>query len=52
MPGNIHSGIFSWKVYFGVFTNLNFHELPQFYRPLPILVDRSSTEPCVYNLFT
>ena len=49
MPGNICGGIFSRKAYFGVFANLNFRELPQFYRPLPILVDRS---PTVYNLFT
>ena len=38
MPGNIRSEIFSRKAYLGVFVNLNFHELPQFYRPLPILV--------------
>ena len=47
MPGNIRNGIFSRKAYFGVFTNLNFHELLQFYRPLPILVDRSPAEPRV-----
>ena len=40
MPGNICGGICSQQVYFG-FANLNFHELPQFSRPLPILV------PCV-----
>ena len=47
MPGNICDGIFSRKAYFGDFTNLNFHELPQFYRPLPILVDRSPAQPRV-----
>ena len=44
MPGNIRGGIFLQKAYFGVFTNLSFNELPQFYRPLLILVDRSPSE--------
>ena len=38
MPGNICGGIFSQKAYFGVFVNLNLHELPQFYHLFPILV--------------
>ena len=41
ISGNIHGGIFLQKAYFGVFVNLNFHKVPQFYYPLPILLDRS-----------
>ena len=47
MPGNIHGGIFLWMAYFGIFAYLNFHELPQFYCPLPSLVDRRPAEPHV-----
>ena len=50
MPGNIRSEIFSRKAYFGAFANLNFHELPQFYRTLSILVNRALPNH-VYHLF-
>ena len=51
MPGNIRGGIFLRKAYFEVFANLNFHELPQFYCPLLILVDRSPAERTTLFVF-
>ena len=49
MPGNIRGGIYSRKAYFEVFANLNFHELPQFYHPLPILVPCRTTCTICYS---